>query len=518
MGDCYNGKGVYKTKFGHIYEGDFAAGYYHGSGIMKYFNKDKYLGNFQNGKKHGNGKYIYALGHEYIGQFETDVRQGKGKITYKNGESYQGAWVKDNPQGQGEYFFADGSKYVGEFLNGNFHGNGKFIERDGQVIDGTWQNNKIVSAVRKENMEPSQNQQLTEHTYSSTNSTAVHPKRMKDCTNQYCHEEQGKFKYKDGSVYTGLFTNGKPEGKGECAYITGDVYKGGWKDHGPHGIGTMFKKDGGIHSGTWHYGSLVKRDHSEQAITRINKEKDKKIFNEAVSIYAVVVGVASYNHMSSLRYTDDDAYHLYAFLKSPEGGAIPDENIAVLVDDAATRKNILGEMSSIFSKADANDVIILYMSGHGLDGAFVPVDFDGVNNLLAYDDILAMINTSAAKHKLYITDACHSGSMYAAKSGYDSPLRDFYSRFNTTKASSAIITSSKKDEVSLEYSGMRHGVFSHYLIEGLKGDANKNDDKVITVKELFDYISLNVRHHTANGQNPAIHGQYDPNMPVAFIR
>ena len=47
--------------------------------------------------------------------------------------------------------------------------------------------------------------------------------------------------------------------------------------------------------------------------------------------------MASYKHMPALQYTDDDAYRMYAFLKSPEGGALKDEQIKILVDDAATK-------------------------------------------------------------------------------------------------------------------------------------------------------------------------------------
>jgi uncharacterized caspase-like protein len=158
------------------------------------------------------------------------------------------------------------------------------------------------------------------------------------------------------------------------------------------------------------------------------------------------------------------------------------------------------------------------MSGHGLNGNFVPTDYNGSDNLLSYEDILKMVNASDAKHRLYITDACHSGSMYAAKSPYQMELKDFYNKFAESKGGTAVITSSKSDEVSLEYSGMRQGVFSHYLIQGLKGDANKNNDNIVSVQELFDYIFLNVKHHTNNSQTPSIFGDYDENMPVGMIR
>ena len=85
--------------------------------------------------------------------------------------------------------------------------------------------------------------------------------------------------------------------------------------------------------------------------------------------------------MPALRYTDDDAYRIYAFLKSPEGGALKDEQISILVDEAATRANILRQMEQTFSKAGPNDLVFLYFSGHGLKGSFLPIDFDGFNNI-----------------------------------------------------------------------------------------------------------------------------------------
>ena len=220
-----------------------------------------------------------------------------------------------------------------------------------------------------------------------------------------------------------------------------------------------------------------------------------------------------------MKYTDDDAYQLYAFLKSPEGGALPDDNIKIIIDDAVTRKSLLQELHNLAAKADADDVVLLYLSGHGLDGAYVPSDFDGSKNQVTYDDILEIINKSAARHKLFITDACHSGSMLAAaRSPFNVALENFYSAYSTVEGGTAIMMSSKKEEVSLEYGGLRQGVFSHFLIKGLKGGADKDSDRLITIAELYDYISTNVKSYTANAQNPVIMGDYDEKMPVGWIR
>ena len=71
---------------------------------------------------------------------------------------------------------------------------------------------------------------------------------LKDCTYQYCDQENGSLTYGDGSVYKGYFINGQGEGEGMCTYANGDMYKGGWKNHAPHGTGTMFFQNGNIYS------------------------------------------------------------------------------------------------------------------------------------------------------------------------------------------------------------------------------------------------------------------------------
>ena len=78
--------------------------------------------------------------------------------------------------------------------------------------------------------------------------------------------------------------------------------------------------------------------------------------------------------------------------------------------------------------------------------------------------------------------------------------------------------SSKKDEYSLEDQGLRQGVFSHYLMRGLKGEANLNHDKIIDITELYNYVQGKVKKYTNGLQSPNISGNYDPKMPVSFAR
>ena len=239
-----------------------------------------------------------------------------------------------------------------------------------------------------------------------------------------------------------------------------------------------------------------------------------------VKMWAVVVGVADYNHIKSLRFTDDDAYKFAMFLKSPEGGALSDRHMKILIDEDATRANILSTTKSVFSQADANDIIMFYFSGHGLKGAFLPIDYDGRNNKLYHTEVKKILQNSQAKHKICIADACHSGSLdRGARSATDADvIASFYEAWEGSSGGTALMMSSTAEEISIEFSGIRQGVFSYYLIKGLKGDADVNHNRIVTIRELFNYTRKNVRAYTRNRQNPVLNGNFDDEMPIGVMR
>ncbi|MBK6365284.1 MAG: caspase family protein [Saprospiraceae bacterium] len=533
-GNCNNGKGTYKFKDGSIYGGSFVKYFPHGYGKLMYKNGNVYEGEWKRGKKEGRGMLTFAKGNTYRGDFKNDVISGNGSMDYQNGDSYKGSWSANKSNGTGIYQFTNGDRYEGQFVSGFFDGFGIMYKKDGSRYEGHWHKNKkhgdgVLFLVNGNQIAQkfSYNTLLkeeekvvvaTQNSFETPAKNKVTNSKFKDCNSVYCDQEYGKYVYGDGSRYEGYFVGGEGSGQGKCWYAGGDVYSGTWKNHSPNGKGSMTFANGNRLSGDWEDGTLIRQDEVTSSITNAPQkqevEKEKK-----PKIYSLIVGVATYNHTSSLKYTDDDAYRLYAFLKSPEGGALPDDQISILIDDAATRPAILKEMDRISEKAGENDVIIVYLSGHGLDGNFVPFDFDGKKNLVNYKELFTKLDRSDAKHKLFITDACHSGSMLAqARSPYEITLGQLYDAYALAEKGSAYLTSSKSEEVSLEYGGLRQGIFSHFLIRGLKGEANYDGDNIVTVEELYQYVSKEVKKYTAGAQNPSITGNYDPDMPVAMVR
>ena len=233
-----------------------------------------------------------------------------------------------------------------------------------------------------------------------------------------------------------------------------------------------------------------------------------------VKIWVVIVGVADYTQKKSkLKYADDDAYKIYGFFKSPEGGAVPEKRIALLIDEEANGKKIKVQLKSFSEKAAEDDVLLFYFSGHGVPNARLGVDFhENDQSVIAHQFLKSTLENSNAKYKYCIIDACHSGSLSKEKN------ESFYTDLKTQKSNFISILSSKGEETSLEASGKRQGVFSYFFIKGLYGAADYNQDKVIGITELFDFTRKKVKQYTHNKQTPIITGDYKHRMPIALIR
>jgi hypothetical protein len=63
-------------------------------------------------------------------------------------------------------------------------------------------------------------------------------------------------------------------------------------------------------------------------------------------------------------------------------------------------------------------------------------------------------------------------------------------------------------EYAVPWHEKRHGLFTYYLLKGLRGDADKNNNKILTVDELKNYINEMVPEQAGYldaEQNPWFH-------------
>lgn len=535
-GNCIDGKGTYLYPSGAKYTGDFKGGEIHGVGVCYYTDGSKYSGEWKNRFPEGKGTKTYSDGTKRTGQWKKGKPvDDKGNLLEEyiakkeeekadDGTNIQsGCLSGDCQNGPGIFAYPDGSKYEGEFLNGKFAGQGKFTFPNGDIYTGAFKNNYPHGQGTRVHANGTAEETGQWREGEFVGASLVENGKT-GCIEGDCANGTGTYVFREGAAkYTGEFKSGQPHGFGHCTYANGDRFEGEWLAGAFEGKGTLYLRDGTVVSGFWKEGEYAGQippegyaqntvpspDTIPAVITPLNETK----------VWAVIVGVASYDHMPVLRYTDDDAYRMYAFLKSLEGGALPDDQVRILVDEDATLESIRTAMKEIFSLAGPKDLVFFYFSGHGLNGSFLPIDFDGFNNKLNHEEIASILNQSKAKYKLCIADACHSGSLIAMRSGETEPvLNQYYQSLSKSIAGTALLMSSKGDETSLESAGLRQGVFSHFLIRGLKGEADKNADNVVSVKELYDFVYSNVRAYTGNRQSPVLKGSFDPAMPVGVVR
>ncbi|NRA51036.1 MAG: caspase family protein [Phaeodactylibacter sp.] len=521
-GTCYDGRGVYVYSNGAQYTGWFKNGNRDGDGICHYPNGNTYEGDWKNGQPNGYGTMTYANGQECYGQWNNgrsiegcqnitkagssiksgcvsgDCLSGNGRIVYLDRSEYEGSFYKGKPSGQGVMYRVNGNRYVGEFKEGFYHGKGVLYRPNQTSLDGQWHEGEFIGKQAP---------------------------LAKGCIYGDCRNGTGTYIFKNGNKYTGTFKDGYPHGKGTIIYTNGERYEGELEMGYLQGHGILFTKSGEHRSGIWHKGELVREEVEAQTPIASNTQPQQQSTtstnnNPELEVFAVVIGVSKYTHMVPLNYTDDDAYQMYAFLKSPEGGALDDDHISILIDEAATLNRIKFTMKEVFNRAGPEDLIMLYYSGHGYADAFLPIDFNGVHNKLFHKEIIGIFERSPAKYKLCIADACYSGGMLAAKGGIapSQLTQDLYDRLAEAAPGTALIMSSKSNETSLESKGLRQGVFSHYLIRGLKGEADRNKDRYVDISELFRFVSQNVQNYTGSQQSPMIEGDYDPEMPVSIRR
>ena len=523
QGDCNTGKGTFIFPSGTKYEGDFLNGEIHGKGTCYYKDGSVYVGNWVHRFPEGDGELIQKDGTKKSGKWKrgqlVDKRAtinegmsvqfgclqgncttGEGVYAYPDGSKYVGSFVSNKLEGKGVWYYVNGERFVGTFKNNYPHGKGKIIHADNSVTEGLWENGEFVS-----NLEAGQI-------------------KTAGCVKGDCYNGYGTFIYSENnSKYTGNFKEGLPEGFGSVVYGNGEKYVGEWKEGSFHGLGTLYLVDSTKYCGYWNHGAfaeevVVKSDSIPKVAAAPAAKPEKKKEEAPAKVWVLVIGIASYYHMPPLKYTDDDAYRMYAFYKSPEGGSLLDDQIKLLIDEDATYQNIKDALKEISTKAAAQDNIIVFFSGHGLKGSFLPIDFDGEQNKLTHEEMNTILNQSKANLRLLIADACHSGSLMSMKGGALDDATAFYSGLKTSAPGFALILSSKSEETSLESSGLRQGVFSHFLIRGLNGEADYNQDLKVTVSELYNFVLENVRSYTLNRQSPVIMGSYDPDMIISAKR
>ena len=364
------------------------------------------------------------------------------------------------------------------------------------------------------------------------------------CVSGNCHTGSGIYKFKSGALFEGEFKNNKMA-KGNYFYVNGDIYKGEFLASKRHGKGEYFYNDGRYFIGSYLKGSKLegkfkyangatyhgdfhkgKRHGKGRYVNEYGKVTeglwyDNKFVGKSesntIDTYILIVGINDYEFISNLKYTLEDAQAFEKMALKGTLGQVSENAIIALYDEFATKKSILEAMSSLYSKADENDKVIFYFSGHGASGIFCASD-SRRGGFLYHSEIKEQFSKCRASTKLIIADACYAGSLL------NSDQQKMKKSFNATlsqKLQVAVFMSCRDNETSLEDPKLGHGVFTYYLLESFTEAGDANNDGMITIAEMFYYVRNNTYSHCHNIYNhkqcPTLVGQFDRSNVICYL-
>lgn len=226
----------------------------------------------------------------------------------------------------------------------------------------------------------------------------------------------------------------------------------------------------------------------------------------ARTIYVVSVGIARYQYINPLRQTENDATDMAALYRTHT------QHVTLLIGKNATRQNISSTLKNVFAQAGADDVVVFFFSGHGSKGGLCAYDTRGTSTCVSYGEIAKLIKGCRANNKLLFIDACYAGGL-RHDGPNNAPTASAQNSFDKTEGV-MLFLSSRTNETSRENPYGRNGMFTKYLLRGLKGGADDNRNRIVEAKELFDFVSSNVTKATKGKQHPVMWGRFDNRMHV----
>jgi hypothetical protein len=241
--------------------------------------------------------------------------------------------------------------------------------------------------------------------------------------------------------------------------------------------------------------------------------------------FALIVGVGDFKDAAipKLRFPAKDAKDLAEALRDPGVGRFKPENVLVLTNTEATRKNINARLQQLILRAQEDDLVLLFVSSHGsprqegsgLGGVGYIVTYDaGLANMwddaLAYEDFRDKVALIRARRKVTFLDTCFSGEMVpkgakalvAEGPGVDEATAKMF----LSGEGSFVITSSRATEKSYESARLQNGYFTYYLVKALRELPEP------TVKNLYARLSQQVADAVASGEGQPQHPEIHPKI------
>lgn len=219
--------------------------------------------------------------------------------------------------------------------------------------------------------------------------------------------------------------------------------------------------------------------------------------------WAIIIGIDKYRDpkIEALNFAVRDAMGVEKMLREK----FKFDHFITLHNEDATNDRIIAALSDSLQKADPEDGVFVFFAGHGFTvvtargdtiGGIVP--YDGASGVYAPNISMEQIKDTArlvnAKHIFYVMDACYSGALLVktrSTSNLNATLSSRIKEF-VSKPARDVLTAGQQGEEVLDGGRNNHSIFTGWLLEGLEGVADADQDSYVTANELSRYVHENV--------------------------
>ena len=267
-------------------------------------------------------------------------------------------------------------------------------------------------------------------------------------------------------------------------------------------------------------GSAVQSDIDE--IPTIKAKPNK-------NAYAIVIGIENYRQkLPKADFAVSDAKLMSEYLSKAMG--YPEENIVTLINENATKSDFEKYFEKwLLNNAEKDSTVFIYYSGHGApnpktgDAYLVPYDGDpsfidqtGYSLKRMYDTLGKL----PAKNIIVALDSCFSGA--GGRSVIAEGTRPLVMNLQnaiTSSANMTVIAAASGAQVSSTYKEKGHGLFTYFMLKGIKNEDVVTPDGSIKIDDLFGYLKPQVeriaRKQYNNEQTPQL---IAPEKKKVFLR
>lgn len=245
----------------------------------------------------------------------------------------------------------------------------------------------------------------------------------------------------------------------------------------------------------------------------LNPTERPSVRNE--NAVALVVGVAEYSNVAPAQFADRDAqvFYDYAHLKL----GIPRSRIQVLLNDQADIVGLLSGINKWLKRSvrQGESDVYLFFAGHGLasddGGTAYLIPHDGAPDFLSRtalsrDEVFQDVASVKPRSVTVFLDTCYSGDTRGEDRLIAGRPLAVKLKDQSLPAGFTVLTAAGGDQIAKPLEEAEHGLFSYYLMKGMEGDADANNDGAITASELHSFVRNNVVQQSGGSQVPELQG------------